>query len=140
MFDGCTSLTTAPELPATELNDGCYQRMFDGCTSLTTAPELPATTLAEECYSYMFTRSGLEKSPILPAKTLSSYCYQGMFVGCQFLSEITCLATDISADGCTQSWLEQTATQGTFIKDPNMEWSRGSGAIPISWTVEDYVG
>ena len=28
--------------------------MFSGCTSLTTAPELPATTLAEDCYSYMF--------------------------------------------------------------------------------------
>ena len=140
MFEGCTSLVTAPELPATELNGGCYQRMFEGCKSLTTAPELPATTLAEECYSYMFTGSGLEKSPILPAKTLSSYCYQGMFVGCQFLSEITCLATDISADGCTQSWLEGTAGKGTFIKNPNMEWSRGSGAIPIDWTVEDYVG
>lgn len=28
--------------------------MFDGCTSLTTAPELPATTLAASCYSFMF--------------------------------------------------------------------------------------
>ena len=28
--------------------------MFRNCTSLTTAPELPATTLAESCYSYMF--------------------------------------------------------------------------------------
>ena len=28
--------------------------MFEGCTSLTTAPELPATTLADSCYSYMF--------------------------------------------------------------------------------------
>ena len=28
--------------------------MFQGCTSLTEAPELPATTLATNCYSYMF--------------------------------------------------------------------------------------
>ena len=28
--------------------------MFNGCTSLTTAPELPATTLAKYCYSDMF--------------------------------------------------------------------------------------
>ena len=28
--------------------------MFYGCTSLTTAPELPATTLATNCYYYMF--------------------------------------------------------------------------------------
>ena len=35
-------------------NNYCYCRMFSGCTSLTTAPELPATTLASSCYSYMF--------------------------------------------------------------------------------------
>ena len=28
--------------------------MFNRCTSLTTAPELPATTLAESCYAFMF--------------------------------------------------------------------------------------
>ena len=28
--------------------------MFGACTSLTTAPELPATTLAVTCYAYMF--------------------------------------------------------------------------------------
>ena len=32
----------------------CYNQMFNGCTSLTTAPELPATTLASSCYSDMF--------------------------------------------------------------------------------------
>ena len=32
----------------------CYSHMFDGCTNLTTAPELPATTLAQSCYFYMF--------------------------------------------------------------------------------------
>lgn len=34
--------------------DYCYSYMFRGCTSLTTAPSLPATTLANYCYSYMF--------------------------------------------------------------------------------------
>lgn len=32
----------------------CYYAMFYGCTSLTTAPELPATELTDSCYSYMF--------------------------------------------------------------------------------------
>ena len=54
MFSRCTSLTTAPKLPATTLARGCYQYMFENCTSLTKAPELPATTLASSCYSYMF--------------------------------------------------------------------------------------
>ena len=34
MFYGCTSLTTAPELPATSLADNCYYHMFYGCSSL----------------------------------------------------------------------------------------------------------
>lgn len=32
------------------LTTGCYSNMFNGCTSLTTAPTLPATTLASSCY------------------------------------------------------------------------------------------
>ena len=54
LFDGCTSLTSAPELPATTLTANCYRLMFYGCTSLTSAPELPATSLATGCYGFMF--------------------------------------------------------------------------------------
>lgn len=43
-------------LPATTLDSSCYMRMFQGCESLTTAPELPATTLAQHCYYCMFLR------------------------------------------------------------------------------------
>ena len=32
----------------------CYSNMFQGCTSLTAAPSLPATTLANNCYNSMF--------------------------------------------------------------------------------------
>ena len=54
MFNGCTSLTQAPALPATTLANYCYNSMFNGCTSLTQAPALPATTLASSCYQSMF--------------------------------------------------------------------------------------
>ena len=54
LFDGCTSLTKAPALPATKLQMYCYRSMFEGCTSLTKAPELPSTTLASSCYDSMF--------------------------------------------------------------------------------------
>ena len=32
----------------------CYSNMFQGCTSLTTVPSLPATTLKINCYNSMF--------------------------------------------------------------------------------------
>ena len=55
MFNGCSSLTTAPtELPATTLADGCYAFMFSNCTSLIVAPDLISKNLANECYNYIF--------------------------------------------------------------------------------------
>ena len=54
MFEFCTSLTTAPSLPATTLADSCYNQMFLGCSNLTSAPKLPAATLLESCYNQMF--------------------------------------------------------------------------------------
>ena len=84
MFFGCTSLTTAPlSLPATTLTNSCYASMFRNCTSLTTAPSLPATTLADSCYDYMFCGcTSLTAAPSLPATTLKGYCYYSMFDGC----------------------------------------------------------
>lgn len=68
----CPSLTTAPELPATALADGCYFAMFFGCSSLTAAPKLPATTLADACYRSMFVDcTSLTDAPTLPATTLA---------------------------------------------------------------------
>ena len=61
LFEGNTKLRSHPTipllLPATNLSEGCYYYMFYGCTSLTTAPVLPAKTLADHCYycyDYMF--------------------------------------------------------------------------------------
>ena len=91
MFYGCTSLTQAPELPATTLANSCYNDMFRGCTSLTQAPELPATTLANSCYQSMFYGcKGLTELPenLLPATTLVSNCYYYMFTGCTGLTTL----------------------------------------------------
>ncbi len=87
MFYNCTSLITAPELPATSLANSCYQSMFYGCTSLVTTPALPATTLAEYCYYYMFySCTSLTTAPELPATTIAKQCYQRMFYGCTSLT------------------------------------------------------
>ena len=88
MFSGCTSLTKAPELPATTLTGNCYGSMFSGCTSLTQAPELPATTLAYGCYRSMFSGcTSLTQAPELPATTLAISCYEYMFYGCTSLTK-----------------------------------------------------
>ena len=113
MFYGCTSLTTAPALPAETLALSCYYEMFYGCTSLTAAP-------------------------VLPADRLRSNCYQGMFYGCTSLNAVTCLATHINVTDCTTSWLynagrDVTGTK-TFTTPSSTNWSTGPNGIPSSWT------
>jgi hypothetical protein len=139
MFYGCTSLTTAPELPATTLAEYCYLRMFSGCTSLTKAPDLPATTLAEGCYQYMFSATNIIFAPVLPATTLANCCYYYMFDGCSKLINITMLATDISASNCLTNWVNGVASNGFFRKNALMtSLPRGINGIPNDWTVIDY--
>ena len=49
MFDGCASLTTAPELPATTLTESCYNNMFAQCTSLNYIKCLATDISAANC-------------------------------------------------------------------------------------------
>lgn len=139
MFNNCTQLTTASELPATALTTYCYLNMYYGCTSLTSAPELQATTLAQSCYAYMFSNcTSLTTAPILPAQTLASGSYRSMFDGCSSLNFIKCLATNISASNSHINWVSGVASSGTFVKDPSMEsWTTGVSGIPNGWTVRD---
>lgn len=138
MFGDCTSLTTAPVLPATTLANECYLMMFHN-TSLTTAPALPATTLAEACYFNMFYDcTSLTTVPSLPATTLVKQCYQNMFCNCSSLNYIKCLATDISAYKCTESWVDGVPSSGTFVKASSMNnWTTGVNGIPTGWTVQN---
>ena len=138
MFDGCSYLTTAPELPATTLDSNCYSGMFKGCTSLTTAPELPATTLANYCYSDMFNGcTSLTTAPELPATTLANYCYLGMFSGCKKLNTITLGYAGNFADAplnAFANWVNDVASTGTFYYNGS-DTTRGVSAIPTGWTV-----
>ena len=101
LFEGCESLTSAPELPATTLADFCYYNMFRSCTSLTAAPELPATTLAEYCYYLMFYYcTSLTVAPELPATTLANDCYESMFRLCTSLTVAPELPATTLAESC----------------------------------------
>ena len=140
MFDNCVKMTPAPALPATTLADSCYLDMFIRCKALTQAPVLPATTLADSCYMQMFCQcSNLKIAPVLKAKTLVVSCYEQMFSECANLTNVTCLATNISANRCLKSWMEGVPSGGTFVKDKGMTgWPTDSvSGIPNGWTVQD---
>ena len=115
LFSNCGILTSVPELPATELAEGCYYCMFFECQSLTTAPELPAMTLAKRCYYNMFNNCrALTSAPELLAKKLANDCYNGMFYECTNLESVTMLATDgFDQKDCLFKWLFDAGTGAT---------------------------
>ena len=109
MLYGCTSLTQAPELPATILADNCYTFMLHGCTSLTQAPALPATILTAGCYKYMLTN-------------------------CSNLKEVRIAATKDANDSLS-GWLSGVSATGDFYCDPNATiFNTGISGIPKNWT------
>ena len=144
LFRFCEKLTSAPDLPATELASDCYYEMFAVCTSLTKAPELPATTLADYCYNNMFNEcSNLQEAPTLPATTLASECYSFMFQDCTNLSSVKMLAPNdqiTNKQSCCDSWLDNAGTDPTvtsrklILKDVNAYYALvDKGYLPDNW-------
>lgn len=120
LFQNCSVLTSAPELPATTLADYCYYKMFYYCTNLTSAPVLPATTLAEGCYSFMFYNcTNLTSAPELPTKTLANSCYCCMFSNCKKMSSVTMLAPKSEIEtktDCVSCWLDGAGTDNSVTR------------------------
>ena len=113
MFFNCSSLTSAPSLPATVLKTGCYYGMFFGCSSLTSAPSLPATVLVSNAYVRMFYR-------------------------CSLLTELR-VAFPKWVTRETNNWMTDVAATGTFYcptaLGTNATITRGTSACPEGWTV-----
>lgn len=121
-----------------QMANHCYSNMFNGCTSLTSAPELPATTLASFCYSYMFQDcTSLTSAPELPATTLAYYCYHYMFQGCTSLTSVEVAFTDWNASlYSTYNWLQGVASNGTFSCPSALGTTRRDAShVPSGWTV-----
>ena len=146
LFNGCTVLTSAPELPATKLANDCYYYMFGDCTSLTSAPELKATTLADGCYYYMFFNcTSLTSTPELKATTLADKCYWSMFEACTKLSTVTMLAPSdkiSKTTSCYYGWLYKAGTDKAIsshtlkIQDKTAyDVLKIKGHLPTEWQI-----
>ena len=135
LFSG-TSLTTAPELPATTLAYGCYAGMFKDCASLTQAPVLPAEYLADFCYYYMFENcTSLTEAPELLAYQLVYSCYAYMFQGCTSLNYVS-VGFDNWVQFATDNWLPENT--GTFVCPPTLisnTTDRSTSTVPASWNM-----
>ena len=119
LFEDCEQLTSAPDLPATNLANSCYKNMFSGCSSLSKAPDLSATTLAKGCYAHMFDNCiSLSKVPDLPATTLAQTCYFRMFKNCKKISAVTMLAPKTQITNNDLRFHEWLVNAGTEASEP----------------------
>ena len=136
LFDGSTTLVNARYLVLPNNTDAsCYNSMFRNCTSLTTAPELPATTVQVMCYDGMFYNcTSLTTAPTLPATTLAQYCYEAMFQSCTNLNRVTTYANNISASECLTNWLYGVSATGDFFNLGGATYESGASGIPAGWT------
>lgn len=89
LFNNCSALRIAPELPATTLRANCYRSMFEGCSNLTDAPSiLPATSIPNigRVYDSMFKNcSSLVNPPrilLTTDGTTNSFAMYSMFENC----------------------------------------------------------
>ena len=138
MFNGCSNLLSAPELPATTLGYSSYRSMFNQCTSLIKGPSiLPATTIGPWAYSNMFDGcTSLVNAPELPAETLAVSCYWHMFNNCTSLKSLKCHAK-VTANNATYNWLSGVKTAGTFYGHSEYGWVSGTSGIPTTWAFEE---
>lgn len=120
MFLGCTSLTTAPELPATTLADKCYFRMFHSCSGLTSIPSLPSvvtmsgTSTRRRYFYQMFQSSGItaltDPLPVGQNSTLARGCFEDMFAHCTSLTSVIpgLLPATVLAADCYRGMFQDT--------------------------------
>ena len=132
MFFGCTNLKSAPKLPAPTLTTCCYFAMFAMCTNLKTAPELPAEELAYQCYDSMFSGcTNLKTAPKLPAKNSRRECYASMFSGCTNLKSAELSIEFLDRDCCSQMFNNCTNLSSVTMLAPSKE-------ITLSGSYLDY--
>lgn len=91
LFYNCTALKTPPELPATSITQHSYESMFEGCTSLTSAPQLSQVTSIGNGNNYSCTRMFYGCTSLITASIPSvtqgeGYCYKQMYYGCTSLT------------------------------------------------------
>lgn len=88
MFNGCTRLKRAPDLPALYTTASCYRGMFRGCTSLEKMPKMNVIDTGSETLREMFYGCTSLKKAYINSGYLGNSCCFNMFYGCTSLEEM----------------------------------------------------
>lgn len=116
MFEGCTSILTPPALPITTMQTGCYKRMFKGCSALTDVAGLTASAIVQDCCYEMFANCTSIASASVEASSITSNGYAGLFNGCTSLNSLA-VGFDTWGSDATYlaDWVKGVAASGSFV-------------------------
>lgn len=139
MFSGCTSLITIQPMTIGSNSTGAMYYMFSGCTSLVDASMITITNEQwDACSSMFYNCTSLRKSPIIKGDLKQSSC-RNMFYLCSSLEEVVYLGTTSPNSSNSDSWLLNVPATGTFYMSQNATWdstvSRDANGVPASWTI-----
>lgn len=141
LFTNATTLTDASKLVLPNYTtSNCYNIMFLLCSSLMSAPKLPATNMSEMCYHSMFSDcTALQETPYLPATSLANNCYSDMFLNCgaNAPKTIKIAYTGNFSSEYFSNWVNNVSATGDFYYNGS-DTTRSIHAIPLGWTVHTF--
>ena len=141
MFQHCTSLVNAPDLPQTELATSCYAEMFAGCTALRNVPRLPATEIAVGSYFGMFSgcSSLTEGADLTKVTKLGTNGITEMYYRCSSLEKAYAPTVDFSDTYNSTDWLKYVSASGTLYADASIAATiptDNTSGCPSGWNVQ----
>lgn len=118
-------------LPATTLTEGCYSLMFEGCSNLVRAPELPASTstVPANAYSGMFIDCTSLKFIKCLATSKDATATADWVSGVPENDGTFVVNSSLTITGSGPTTATVTDGAATTI------WNRGDSGIPNGWTV-----
>ena len=141
MFQICTSLVNAPDLPQTKLATSCYASMFVGCTALRNVPRLPATEIAVGSYYSMFSgcSSLTEGADLTKVTKLGKNGITEMYYRCSSLEKAYAPTVDFSDTYNSTDWLKNVSASGTLYADASIAATiptDNTSGCPSGWSVQ----
>lgn len=139
MFNHCTCLEKAPDLPAEYIPSAAYSEMFLQCSSLVLSPRILAKQVGTMGCGNMFKDClSLQFPPALPASSVGYDGYTGMFNGCVSLISIPALPARVLNRGCYQTMF-QGCTSLSIVRDTDNN-HQIPYTIPYQQTLSGSVG
>lgn len=146
LFADISKLVSAPKLSAQRVRVDGYFRLFDG-TSITEAPELPATRLSNGTeYAKMFANTPITKAPELPATVIDYATYEGMFLNCTSLDSLAEIrATNFQVRSCSGMYqgctkIKLSTTQSNLYNTPYRLPASGTGTAGTNAFLDMFSG